>query len=79
MSFNFEFVAQREDARQIVGEEHAPETVKQFLLQALTAFKPDSMVRVKAVGHLYGNDYSVSTADISVSEITIRRPKPPNA
>ena len=77
MSFNVDFVAKREDARQIIGEEIMPNVVRDFLLQALTAWKPESIVRVKAVGHLYGNDYQPSTADISVNEILLRKPKPP--
>ena len=77
MSFNVDFVAKREDARQIVGEEKLPAVIRDFLYQALTAWNPESTVRVKAIGHLYGNDYSTSTADISVSKILIRKPKPP--
>jgi hypothetical protein len=77
MSFNFEFVAGREDARQIIGEEHAPACVKDFLLQALTAWTPDDTVLVKASGHLYTNDYETSTCTISVTKIVARKPKPP--
>lgn len=77
MSFSFEFTANREDARQIIGEERAPDCVKQFLLQALTAWTPDAMVAVKANGHLYGNDYETSTCNITVSKVMARRPKPP--
>ncbi len=79
MSFNFEFVASREDARQIVGEENAPACVKEFLLQALTAWTPDSTVLVKANGHLYGNDYETSNCTISVTQVSLRKPKPPSA
>jgi len=79
MSFNIEFVAQREDARQIVGQEHLPTNVRDFLLQALTAFKPESLVSIKAVGHLYDSagSYQQSSATIIVSELALRKPKPP--
>ena len=39
MSFNFEFVAEVEDAKQIVGEETAPIAVKDRAVAALTQFR----------------------------------------
>ena len=80
MSFHFEFAANREDARQIVGEECAPDCVKDFLLKALEAWGPDTMVHVKAAGHLFTGEkgnYEVSNANITVSKIELRKPNPP--
>ena len=77
MSFNFEFVAEREDANQIIGEESAPELVKDFLRAGLSAFAPGSMVHVKAVGHLFSNDYNRSTGELLVEQVNVRKPKKP--
>jgi hypothetical protein len=75
MSFNFSFTAETaEDAQKIIGEEHMPECVKTFITVALSAF-PGKPVYVKAIGHLYSNDYTTSTADIAVGEAVIRKPK----
>ena len=79
MSFNFEFVAEREDANQIIGEEHAPDVVKEFLRTGLAAFKPGSLVRVKANGHLFNNDYQRSNGDLVVEEVLLRKPKTPGS
>ena len=77
MSFSMDFVAEREDAAQIIGEEHAPEMVKDFLRAGLTAFAPGTLVHVKASGHLYNNDYAVSTGTLLVEQTILRKPKPP--
>lgn len=77
MSFNFEFVAEREDANQIIGEEYAPEIVKDFLRAGLSAFVPGSMVHVKAVGHLFSNDYNRSNGELLVEQVNVRKPKSP--
>ena len=79
MSFNFEFVAEREDASQIIGEENAPTMVKDFLRAGLSAFQPGSLVHVKANGHLYDSpqSYSKSTGDLVVEQVTLRKPKAP--
>ena len=76
MSFSFEFIAKKSDASLIVFMEHAPSDVKEFIQQALTAFKPDDLVFVKAVGHLYhnDNDYETSTAIIDVHKVVLRVP-----
>jgi len=79
MSFNFEFVAEREDAGQIISEEYAPGVVKDFLFAGLQAFKPGSFVHVKAVGHLFSNDYQTSTGQLVVEQVILRKPKPPAA
>jgi len=79
MSFNFEFVAEREDANQIIGEESAPEIVKGFLRAGLSAFKPGSLVHVKAVGHLFNNDYQKSTGELVVEQVSLRTPKAPGS
>jgi hypothetical protein len=79
MSFNFEFVAEREDASQIIGEEHAPIAVKDFLTAGLAAFKPDSLVHVKAVGHLFNSDYQTSTGQLVVEQVVVRKPKAPSS
>ena len=75
MSFNVEFVAESAaDAKKIVAEEYyLPESVKDFLNHALSAY-PTGMVSVKATGHLYNNDYKVSTATIEVKGIGVRHP-----
>lgn len=75
MSFSFEFVATQQDAVQIIEQEHAPETVKAFIQQALTAFAPESWVFVKALGHLYNKDYQSSNADIKIYQLALRVPK----
>ncbi len=77
MSFEFEFIATQADAVKIVEQEIAPASVKAFLVQALTAFKPTTYVSVKAVGHLYARDYIHSNADISVQELVLRLPRGP--
>ena len=79
MSFNFEFVAEREDASQIIGEEHAPVVVKDFLRAGLLAFKPGSLVHVKANGHLFNNDYQKSTGELVVEQVAVRVPKVPGS
>ena len=75
MSFNFDFVASQQDAGAILTEEHAPESVKEVLRRGLIAFKPESLVRVKAVGHLFNNDYQKTTADLLVEQVVVRTPK----
>jgi len=75
MSFSFEFVATTANAAAIVNQEHAPTEVKLFIQQALTAFPPESLVFVKAIGHLYNKDYQWSNADIKVYQLTLREPK----
>lgn len=75
MSFSFDFIATRDHADAIVEQEHAPEVVKEFLRRGLAAFKPDSLVRVRAYGHLYSNDYQRSTGDLLVEQVTLRAPK----
>ena len=77
MSFNFEFVAEKEDAVQILNEETAPVAVKNFVSDGLLAFKPGSLVHVKAVGHLYNNDYQKSTGELVVEQVHLRKPKAP--
>lgn len=75
MSFNFEFVAEREDASQIIGEEHAPAMVKDFLRAGLAAFNPGTFVHVKANGHLFNNDYQRSNGELVVEQVILRKPK----
>lgn len=75
MSFNFEFTAMKEHAVAIVNEEHAPIEVKEFIQKGLVAFKEGTLVHVKAMGHLYNNDYQKSTAVIEVGQVTQRLPK----
>lgn len=77
MSFSFEFYSKQVDSAAIIAEQTAPESVKAFLLQSITAFRPDTLIRVKAVGHLYNGDYQQSNADIHVQEIPIRVPRTP--
>lgn len=77
MSFHFEFTAEREDAFQIIGEEYAPDIVKDFLRTGLSAFVPGSMVYVKAIGHLFADDYQTSSADLVVRQVYMRTPKAP--
>ena len=81
MSFNVEFQAENpEAARQKVdGETTIPSCVKDFIKQALEApaYSPQALdvVYVKAVGHLFKNDYGVSTANIEVRRIPILKEK----
>jgi hypothetical protein len=75
MSFDFEFVATRKDAGDILEEETAPEAIKEVLRRGLIAFNPESLVRVKAVGHLFNGDYQRSNADLIVEQVSIRTPK----
>ena len=76
MSFNFEFYADQNDAVDIIGEQTAPESVKAFLVQGVSAFPPDTLVYVKANGHLFNGDYQRSNAELLVQEVPIRTPKP---
>lgn len=77
MSFNVEFTAaSATSAAQIVAEEHLPDSVRTFLAQAISGCA-GSPVYVKAVGHLYKNDYQVSTVQIVVSRVDFRAPKQP--
>ncbi len=75
MSFNFEFIAATpEAATKIVEQETAPDSVKAFLMQAITAIKVGP-VKVKAMGHLFNGDYATSTANIEVYGVVLREPK----
>ena len=76
MSFNMEFVAKQSDAVAVVNEQTAPDSVKAFLAQAISAFKPEALVSVKANGHLFNGDFQRSSADIVVQEVMVREPKP---
>ena len=75
MSFSIEFVARdAEDADAIMAQEqYVPQTVKDFVRQALKAAK--GPVLVKAHGHLFNNDYDVSSATIEVRPLGFRKPK----
>lgn len=75
MSFSFEFTATQGDAHKIVDQEHAPSQVKSFLHQSLDAFKEDQLVYVKAYGHLWNNDHNISSAQITVTPLTLRKPR----
>ena len=77
MSFNFEFTAASSElAEKILTEEHAPDCVKAFIAQAVKAVKPPDMVYVKAVGHLFNDDYQTSTYNITVCKAAaVRYPK----
>ena len=75
MSFNIEFYSTKREAIAIMEEETAPDSVKNFIHKALTAFNDKELVHVKAQGHLYNNDYTCSTANIMVNFISLRHPK----
>jgi hypothetical protein len=75
MSFSFEFIATRQDAHAILVEEHMPESVREFLFHGLLACKSEDLVHVKAFGHLFNNDYPISTATLSVTPVSFRKPK----
>lgn len=79
MSFSFDFVAKQQDIAEIIAKEHAPASVKEFIAKAITAFKPEALVHVKGVGHLFHNDYPVSNATIMVDELRLRVPVQPSA
>ncbi len=74
MSFNFEFYSKQSDAVAIVGEQTAPDAVKAFLVQGLSAFKPEAIVWVKANGHLFNGDYQRSNGDLLVQQVVMRTP-----
>ena len=75
MSFSVEFNANSvEDAREIVAQEYLPDSVRTFIIQALSAFS-NTAVYVKAYGHLCNNDFQNSGADIKVQPITFKYPK----
>ena len=76
MSFHFEFYSKQSDAVAIISEQIAPEMVKAFLVQGVSAFKPEALVFVKANGHLFNGDYQRSSADMVVQEVSVRTPKP---
>lgn len=75
MSFSMDFVAKQADVAKIIATEHLPPCVAVFINQAVSAFKPDALVSVKAVGHLYNNDHNMSSATINVQEVAVRVPK----
>lgn len=72
MSFSVEFTGKVVDARKIVEKEHLPSEIKLFLAQALRAFEPESLVYVKAHGHLFNGDYQRSNADMVVQQVVLR-------
>lgn len=74
MSFSFEFTAKTEDAVAIIKEEHAPDTVKDFLLTGLTAFEEGTLVHVKAIGHLFNKDYTRTSGELLVEQVLLRTP-----
>lgn len=76
MSFSFEFTAYQPDAAALVAKETAPDCVKAFIAQALTAFKDTDLVFIKAMGHLYDGpqSYQRSSADIIVQHVLLRVP-----
>jgi len=53
--------------------------VKDFLRAGLLAFKPGSLVHVKANGHLFNNDYQKSTGELVVEQVAVRVPKVPGS
>ncbi len=82
MSFYVDFIAKtRADAEAILMKEHAPESVKAFILQAMTSAKLDEPVSVRATGHLYdglegdGKVYDVSNAEITVKKVQFKSGK----
>ena len=75
MSFNFEFYAKQSDAIAIIEEQTAPGVVKSFLVQGVSAFKPEALVWVKANGHLFNGDYQRSNGELLVQEVVVRTPK----
>jgi hypothetical protein len=83
MSFYVEFTAASHgDALKIIlAEELLPDSVRNFICQALEAYHAARAIYVKAVGHLYSKDFDASSAEIVVREIKLRHPKvaaPPN-
>ena len=77
MSFHIDFIAGSvDDARRIVAKEYLPPEVRVFIDTALTAFKDETAVQIKAIGHLYNSDsdYRTSTANIQVNAITFKKP-----
>lgn len=75
MSFSFDFCSKQSDAAAIIQEQVVPESVKAFLLQGISAFKPESLLWAKGNGHLFNGDYTQSSANIIVQEVVVRIPK----
>jgi hypothetical protein len=68
MSFSFDFNAINSiTALAVLEKQHAPEIVKGFARAALSGIT--GPVSVRANGHLYNNDYNVSSCTISVAPI----------
>ena len=76
MSFNKQFsAATKADAVAILDQDSSvPAVVRQIIDMGLEAVADDQPVAVKAVGHIFNNDYRVTTADISVTPITYQKP-----
>lgn len=79
MSFGFEFCSKQSDVVAVIGEQTAPESVKAFLVQAASAFKPEALVLVKCSGHLFdkgiGETNPGSQCELWVNEVILRGPK----
>ena len=63
MSFYVEFTAASHDdaLRIVLAEEILPDCVRTFICQAVEAYPAAAAIYVKAVGHLYSEDYEVSS------------------
>lgn len=79
MSFSINFDAKTAgDARDLIAKAHAPDCVKEFLVDAVDNLGDQRLtdgVRVKANGHLCDGpaSYEVSTAQIEVTPIRFAR------
>lgn len=73
MSFHVQFVAKTPAAALAKVERDAqlPESVKGFLRQALLGVESSQMVSVLAQGHLFKDDYTISTCKIEVMPLAL--------
>lgn len=67
MSFSFEMTASKTDLIDRLKIEFAPQSVKDFVVASIEHFADNSVLYVKAYGHVYdGQSYNVSSAVIEV-------------
>lgn len=79
MSFSFDFVAKPADVAVILdtypGASHTPASVKEFIRASVVGLAAD-LVKVHAHGHLFNNDYQVSSCQITVEPMLVAVPNP---
>lgn len=77
MSFSFDFHAKPADVAALLEQRPdasaAPSSVKAFIRAAVEGLNFD-LVHIHAHGHLFKNDFSVSSCDIIVNPLTVAQP-----